>query len=393
MIIMRSPLRISLGGGGTDLPSYYREHGGFLIAAAIDKYVYITVHQTFIDDLIVKYSELERVGSIDELKHPIIREAFKVVGLDVHSLEITSMADIPAGTGLGSSGSFTTALLKALHSHRKMLIHPRELAEQACHIEIDRLGEPIGKQDQYIAAFGGLTCFRFNKDDSVEAWPLKIDTETLYNLEDNLLLFFTGYSRSASSILKEQDDKTKQQNSDMIQNLHYVKDLGLRSLEALESGRLAEFGELMDEHWQHKKKRSGGMSNPTINDWYDLAMAERRGRRQADRRGRRRLPDVLRRGQDAAAPCHDGGRPEGSPLPLRLRGNEVDCLTTTFSHSRRIAQTHDRHASPCAARRRACDAAAASSPKQCPRRCWTSPASRSSRTSSGCCAANACRAW
>src|ERR1041384_4330647 len=276
MIIVRSPLRISLGGGGTDLPSYYRDHGGFLIAAAIDKYVYITVHQTFIDDLIVKYSELERVGSLDDLKHPIIREAFKVVGLDVHSLEITSMADIPAGTGLGSSGSFTTALLKALYSHRKMLIHPRELAEQACDIEINRLREPIGKQDQYIAAFGGLTCFRFNKDDSVEAWPLKVDTETLYNLEDNLLLFFTGYSRSASSILKEQDDKTRQQNSDMIQNLNYVKDLGLRSLKALEGGQLTEFGRLMDEHWQHKKKRSGGMSNATINGWYDLAMANGR---------------------------------------------------------------------------------------------------------------------
>jgi D-glycero-alpha-D-manno-heptose-7-phosphate kinase len=220
MIIVRSPLRITLGGGGTDLPSYYREHGGFLIAAAIDKYVYITVHQTFIEELIVKYSVLERVASIEDLKHPIVREAFKVVGLDSHALEITSMADIPAGTGLGSSGSFTTALLKALYSHRKMLIHPRELAEQACDIEINRLREPIGKQDQYIAAFGGLTCFRFNRDESVEAWPLKIDIETLYNLEDNLLLFFTGYSRSASSILKEQDDKTKQQNSDMIQNLN-----------------------------------------------------------------------------------------------------------------------------------------------------------------------------
>src|ERR1041384_367520 len=276
MIIVRSPLRITLGGGGTDLPSYYREQGGFLIAAAIDKYVYITVHQTFVDDLIVKYSELERVASLQELKHPIIREAFRLVGLDVHSLEITSMADIPAGTGLGSSGSFTTALLKALYSHRKVLIHPRALAAQACDMEINRPREPIGKQDQYIAAFGGLTCFRFNKDDSVDAWPLKIDIETLYNLEDNLLLFFTGYSRSASSILKEQDDKTKQQNSDMIRNLDYVKDLGLRSLEALENGRLVEFGKLMDEHWQHKKKRSGGMSNATINGWYDLAMANGR---------------------------------------------------------------------------------------------------------------------
>src|SRR5437588_955022 len=163
MIIVRSPLRITLGGGGTDLPSYYREQAGFLIAAAIDKYVYITVHQTFIDDLIVKYSELERVASIEDLKHPIVREAFKLVGLDLHSLEITSMADIPAGTGLGSSGSFTTALLKALYGHQQMLIHTRELAEQACEIEINRLREPIGKQDQYIAAFGGLTCFRLDR--------------------------------------------------------------------------------------------------------------------------------------------------------------------------------------------------------------------------------------
>lgn len=272
MIIVRSPLRITLGGGGTDLPSYYRERGGFLIAAAIDKYVYITVHQTFIDDLIVKYSEIERVATVEQLRHPIIREAFRLVGLDVRALEITSMADIPAGTGLGSSGSFTTALLKALHVHCKVLIHPSTLAEQACQIEIDRLREPIGKQDQYIAAFGGITCFRFNKDDSVDAWPLKIDTETLYNLEDNLLLFFTGYARSASSILKEQDDKSKQHNADMIRNLDYIKELGLRSLNALEGGQLIEFGRLMDEHWQHKKQRSGGISNPKINDWYDHAM-------------------------------------------------------------------------------------------------------------------------
>jgi len=272
MIIVRSPLRITLGGGGTDLPSYYRKHTGLLIAAAIDKYVYITVHQTFVEELIVKYSTLERVNSIDELKHPIVREAFKLVGLAPRGLEITSMADIPAGTGLGSSGSFTTALLKALHGHRKQLIHPRELAEQACEIEIDRLREPIGKQDQYIAAFGGLTCFRFNQDDSVEAWPLKIAPETLYNLEDNLLLFFTGYSRSASSILKEQDDKTQQQNADMVQNLDYVKALGLRSMQALEAGNLTDFGRLMHEHWEYKKRRSAEMSNPKIDAWYDRAM-------------------------------------------------------------------------------------------------------------------------
>src|SRR5438046_8562715 len=164
MIITRSPLRISLGGGGTDLPSYYRKHGGFLIAAAIDKYVYITVHRRFVDGFLLKYSNLEEVGSIDEIKHPIIREALKLAGVQERNLEIVSMADIPAGTGLGSSGSFTTALLKALHTYKKNLIHPRELAEQACHIELERLKEPIGKQDQYIAAFGGLTCFQFLPD-------------------------------------------------------------------------------------------------------------------------------------------------------------------------------------------------------------------------------------
>src|SRR4051812_39690317 len=205
MLITRSPLRIPLGGGGTDLPSYYRDHGGFLIAAAMDKYVYLTLHQTFVRHLIIKYSKLERVERVEAIEHPIIREALTALEVPAEFLELTSMADTPAGTGLGSSGSFTTALLKALHAHRKNLIHPRELAEQACHIEIDRLKEPIGKQDQYIAAFGGLTCFEFRKDGEVKVWPLRVSTQTLYNLEENLVLFFTGYSRSASSILKEQD--------------------------------------------------------------------------------------------------------------------------------------------------------------------------------------------
>lgn len=271
MIVVRSPLRISLGGGGTDLPSYYRDHSGFLIAAAIDKYVYITLHQTFVDELIVKYSKLERVKSIAEVEHPIIREALTHVGIKAPHLEITSMADIPAGTGLGSSGSFTTALLKALHTLKKNLIHPKELAEEACHIELELLKEPIGKQDQYIAAYGGITCFRFQQNDHVEAWPLKIDQETLYNLEDNLLLFFTGYSRSASNILKEQDVKSKEKNHDMIANLHFIKELGMKSKDALENGDLHEFADLMNVHWEHKKQRSSNMSNTKIDEWYDLA--------------------------------------------------------------------------------------------------------------------------
>lgn len=272
MIITRSPLRISLGGGGTDVPSYYREFEGFLISAAIDKYVYITIHQTFVEDIIIKYSQLERVKKISEIKHPIIREALKLLELDGHFLEITSMADIPAGTGLGSSGSFTVALLKALHSYKGNLISNHELAEQACNIEIEKLGEPCGKQDQYIATFGGITCFNFLNNDYVDIKPLNMDKETLYNLEDSLLLFFTGYSRSSSIILKEQDDKSKKMDKDMIGNLHFIKEIGLESKKAFENKDLYHFGELMNIHWEYKKKRSGHMSNEKINYWYDLAM-------------------------------------------------------------------------------------------------------------------------
>ena len=271
MIIARSPLRISLGGGGTDLPSYYREHGGFLIAAAIDKYVYVTAMRPFTPGIYLKYSELERVDTVSQVRHPIVREALDLLDFNTPQIEITTLADIPAGTGLGSSGSFTTALLRALCAHKRRLVHPQELAEMACYVEIEKLGEPIGKQDQYIAAYGGVTCFDFNPDDSVSAVPLDIDTETLHSLEDNLLLFFTGFSRSASSILTDQKNRTRKNDSDMLNNLHYVKELGLRSRQALEAGDPVLFGELMHEHWEHKKKRSGGMSNPKIDEWYALA--------------------------------------------------------------------------------------------------------------------------
>ena len=273
MIITRSPLRVSLGGGGTDLPSYYREHSGFVLSAAIDKYVYITLHQTFDQEIILKYSKLERVRSVGEVQHPLIREALRLVGMDAPHLEITSMADMPAGTGLGSSGSFTTALLKALHTLKKNLVHPQELAEQACRIEIDILREPVGKQDQYIAAFGGITCFRFLPNEQVEASPLKIATETLYNLEDNLLLFFTNYCRTASDILREQDTKSRASDSEMMSNLHFIKELGRKSREALEKGDLTQFAELMNVHWEHKKRRSARMSNDHIEQWYALACA------------------------------------------------------------------------------------------------------------------------
>ncbi len=271
MIITRSPLRISLGGGGTDLASYYRDHGGFLIAAALDKYVYITLHKTFDPGFFVKYSKYERVERVEDLQHPIIREALKLTGATDGYLDIASMSDIPAGTGLGSSGSFTTALLHALHTQQKRIATKEDLAEEACRIEIDMLGEPIGKQDQYIAAFGGVTCFTFNPDGKVDVRPLAASDETLTNLEDNLVLFFTGYTRSASAILKDQNDRTNSSDAAMIANLHRVKQIGLDSCRALESGDLRAFAALMHEHWELKRKRSGGMSNSHIDDCYELA--------------------------------------------------------------------------------------------------------------------------
>ena len=273
MIITRSPLRISLGGGGTDLPSYYRKHGGFVLSAAINRYVYITINEAFRPRIILKYSKLEDVERWEDIQHPIIREALRLTGVQGPYLEIVSLSDIPAGTGLGSSGSFTTALLRALHTMNRNFVPPRELAEQACHIEIDLLKEPVGKQDQYIAAFGGITCFEFLPDDRVVAEPLKIASETLANLEDNLLLFFTGASRSAAEVLRDQDRRTRDNASEMLENLHHTKHLGHASRDALLAGDLRRFAELMHVHWEHKKKRSPGISSSRIDEMYELARA------------------------------------------------------------------------------------------------------------------------
>jgi D-glycero-alpha-D-manno-heptose-7-phosphate kinase len=228
------------------------------------------VMRPFVPGVFLKYSKIEHVERIEQIEHPIIREAFAMAGVTQPQHEITTLADIPAGTGLGSSGSFTTALLKALYSHERKLLLPADVARLACELEIDRLHRPVGKQDQYIAAFGGITCLHFDRDGAVRAEPLALADATLHALEDNLLLFFTGFSRSASDILADQDTRTKQADSAMIDNLHYVKDLGVRSREALERGDPERFGELMHEHWEHKRKRSAGMSNPHIDAWYEL---------------------------------------------------------------------------------------------------------------------------
>jgi D-glycero-alpha-D-manno-heptose-7-phosphate kinase len=272
MIITRSPLRITLGGGGTDLPSYYRHYGGSLISAAIDKYVFVTVTRPFIEGVFLKYSQIEHVEQVEQVEHPIIREALRHMQLKTPQIEITTLADIPAGTGLGSSGSFTTALLKALYAHRRMLLHPHDLAELACHLEIDVLGEPIGKQDQYAAAYGGVNVYTFHPNDEVTVTPLTQNVDDLHTLQDHLLLFFTGFSRSASSILIDQKTKSEAQDTEMLRNLHHTKALGQQSYAALKDRDYPLFGAVMHDHWMQKKSRTLGMSYPKIDAWYDIAM-------------------------------------------------------------------------------------------------------------------------
>ncbi len=270
MIITRSPLRVSIGGGGTDLPSYYREHGGFVVAAAVDRHVYIVLHEPFDGRIILKYSKLEIVNSPGEVAHPIIRAALQLTGVD-DRIEIASMSDIPAGAGMGSSGSFTVALLRALQALQNENVSTRCLAEKACHIELDLLKEPIGKQDQYIAAFGGLNAFTFHQDGRVDVEPLQMSRESLFNFEDSLIVFFTGFTRAASEILREQDVKSQNGDKEMLANLHFVKQLGYETRDALESGNIRKFGEIMHVHWEHKKGRSKSMTNPCIDGYYELA--------------------------------------------------------------------------------------------------------------------------
>lgn len=272
MIITRTPLRISLGGGGTDLPSYYRRSGGLVISAAINKYVFIAINPTFVNDYFLKYSGIERVESVWDIDHPIIREALATNQIGP-AIELVSLADIPAGTGLGSSGAFTVGLLRSIHAFKREPVTPYELAEEACNIEIDRLKRPVGKQDQYIAAFGGLTCFEFQSSGEVKVSPLAISNGTLHDLEEHLLMFFTGYSRQSSDVLSEQRVRSEAEDPSMITNLDTVKSIGVSTKLALETGDVVGFANLMNDHWQQKKRRSSSMSNGDIDRWYDVAMA------------------------------------------------------------------------------------------------------------------------
>ena len=272
MIITRTPLRIPIGGGGTDLPTYYSRYGGFFISAAMNKYVYIVVNSRFEPDIRVSYSKTEIVRTPEEVQHPIVREALKM--LDIRGgIEIVSIADLPANTGLGSSGAFTVGLLLALHTFKRERVTPQDLAEEAFKIEVEILKEPIGKQDQYIAAFGGITCFEVDKDGRVEVTPLRINSHKISELESDLLLFYTGIKRSASEVLVEQKKAVEDEETQKTQLMHEVKRIGLDIRAALEAGEVNRFGELMDVHWNAKKKLSGKISSPEIDDWYDSAKA------------------------------------------------------------------------------------------------------------------------
>ena len=270
MIVTRTPFRISLGGGGTDLPAYYRQHGGFLVTAAIDKYVYITVNKRFEPSLRVSYSKTEIVDHPDELEHPIVREALKLLGLDSH-LEIVSIADLPANTGMGSSSSFTVGLLNALHAYKREHLAPQALAEEAFHVEVDLVGEPIGKQDKYAAAFGGIVVLDIDRDGRVAATPLHLHEHTVEAFEGAVSLYYTGIQRAARDVLGEQSARAAVSDAGVTDAMHGIKRIGACVADALRAGDLDRFGELLHEHWETKKRVSTKMSNPELDGWYELA--------------------------------------------------------------------------------------------------------------------------
>ncbi len=274
MIISRTPFRITLGGGGTDLTSYCSRYGGFIFAAALNKYMFINVNRPIVDDFVrVKYSKSEIVNRSHELRHEIAREALRMLGID-RAIEIISMADVPAGTGLGSSSCYAVGLLNALHTLKREPVTLPELAEEACHIEIEVLARPIGKQDQYMATFGGFTCLDIKTDGLVTVRQVPVAQSVLDDLERNLLLFYTGTSRLSMDILSEQSRGATREGTVVVDSLHRIKETGYEILEAIMSGNLTEFGLALDRHWQLKKRMSSKISTPTFDMLYQLAKTQ-----------------------------------------------------------------------------------------------------------------------
>jgi len=273
MIITRAPLRIPLGGGGTDLPGYCSNYGGFILSAAINKYVYINVNKPSIQDVLrVKYSKTEEVFDVAELKHDLVRESLKLLNVN-DKLEISAMADVPSGTGMGSSGSFTVALLTALHSYKRVHASLKDLAEEACKIEMDILKHPSGKHDQYLAAFGGITCLEIAKDQSVKVTPIYLSHHDMDELRNNILLFYTGIRRNSCDVLREQSDGAKQSQI-VCETYHEIKEIGMMIKNTLEKGNLDDFGKLLHKHWLVKKRTSNKVSNSNIDNLYDVGIKE-----------------------------------------------------------------------------------------------------------------------
>ena len=270
MIISRAPVRFSLGGGGTDIPAYYEQFGGYLVAAAIDKYIYVSANKRFYDDIRLSYSKTEIVAEVDKIEHRIFREALKMTGV-TKAIELTSVADVPANSGLGSSSSFTVALLNALHTYSRRFSPSRDLAEQACQLEINRLGEPIGKQDQYIAAFGGVTAFTFNPDGTVGVEPVPVADEVLDDLQNNLCIIYSGVERAASVVLSEQGQRVRSLDQGTVDRMHRIKELGREVHRILVSGNIDAYGELLHEHWTNKRKLASKMTDSVIDEHYDAA--------------------------------------------------------------------------------------------------------------------------
>ena len=271
MIITRTPFRITLGGGGTDLPAYYSKYGGFIFAAGINKYMFINVNRPIVDDLVrVKYTKSEIVDHTDQLQHEIAREALKMMGIE-RAIEIISIADIPAGTGLGSSSCYAVGLLNALHTMKRDYITLQEIAEEACRLEIEILNKPIGKQDQYMAGFGGLTVLDIQKEGTVHVRKANVSNATIDDLNRNMLIFYTRTSRSADEILSEQSKGAKEEKKNVINSMHYIKELGYKILDAVESGNITDVGLMFDQHWQYKKRISARMTNPHFDRIYEIA--------------------------------------------------------------------------------------------------------------------------
>jgi len=270
MIITRTPFRITLGGGGTDLPSYYSKYGGFIFAVGINKYMYIILNRPFDELIRVKYSKSETVKNREEVKHDIAREAMKMLDIE-RAVEIVSIADLPAGTGLGSSSCYAVGILNALHAFKRKYISLYDLAEEACKLEIDILRAPVGKQDQYMATFGGLTILTIGKDGKVKVREAQIINSITEDLNRNLLMFYTNISRSAHRILSKQCKGAREEKKNVVENMHYIKEIGYKILEAVESGNLTDVGLLFDKHWQYKKKISSKMSNPRFDEIYEIA--------------------------------------------------------------------------------------------------------------------------